>query len=84
MKNLLKLVLLVALFISTSSEVFSQTITNDTNCNFRGKIYFSYPSACDNSDDMNFFISATQFTILLHLSIANLELHFVEDLTMIL
>ncbi|MFK8009416.1 MAG: hypothetical protein AB8H03_23850 [Saprospiraceae bacterium] len=58
MKNLLKLVLLVALFISSSSDAFSQTITNNTDCDFRVKVHYSYPAACDNQDDLNWNVPA--------------------------
>lgn len=58
MKNVLKLVLLVALFISTSSDVFSQTITNNTNCDFNVNVFFSYPPDCDNSDNINYPVAA--------------------------
>lgn len=42
MKKLLKLVLLVGLFISySSSDVFSQTITNTTDCTFQVTVFYS-------------------------------------------
>ncbi|MFK8004960.1 MAG: hypothetical protein AB8H03_01255 [Saprospiraceae bacterium] len=47
MKKLLKLVLLVGLFISvSSSEIFSQTITNNTDCAFTIIVFYSAPD-CD-------------------------------------
>lgn len=58
MKNVFKLVLLVALFISTSSDVFSQTITNNTNCDFNVNVFFSYPPDCDNSDNISYIVDA--------------------------
>ena len=45
MKNLLKVVLLVGLFVSClSTEGFSQKIYNNTDCGFLVKVEFTYPS----------------------------------------
>lgn len=63
MKNLLKFVLLVALFVSSSSDAFSQTLTNNTGCNFSVKVYYSYSPVCDNQDDLNFTVSGGGGTV---------------------